>query len=110
MRFNQMPRPSAAEHSVSPRMIRTLLSFVFGVACTALVFLTFTIPSVRENWRAQGFNEGQVSARWEISRALVREFPEKQRNCKDERTLFEVKTVIVYVVDCETGKQISVVR
>ena len=91
-------------------MIRTLLAFVFGVACTALVFFTYAIPSVRENWRAQGFNEGHISARWEISQKLGKEFPEKPQNCKDERTLFEVKTTTVYVSECETGRQINVIR
>ena len=91
-------------------MIRTFSAFLIGVACTALVFLTYAIPNVRENWRAQGFNEGQTSARWEIAAKLGREFPGRPQNCKDERTLFEVKTTAVHVSDCETGKQINVVR
>ena len=64
---------------------------------------------MRENWRAQGFNEGHISARWEISQTLGREFPEKLQSFKDERTLFEVKTTTVYVSECETGKKINVV-
>lgn len=91
-------------------MIRTLLAFVIGAACMTIAFLTYAIPNVRENWRAQGFNEGQISARLEISDRLGREFPEKPNNCKEERTLFEVKTTVVYISDCPTGKQISVVR
>lgn len=46
-------------------MIRTLLAFVVGVAVTASVFLAYAVPSIRENWRAQGFNEGLTSSRWE---------------------------------------------
>ena len=98
-----------AQRGIS-RMIRTLLVFLIGAACTALVFTTYAIPNVRENWRAQGFHEGQISARWEISERLRNEFPTKQQNCKDERKLFEVKTTTVYVLDCETGKQINVFR
>ena len=90
-------------------MVRTLLAFVLGIACTALAFITYAIPSVRENCGAQGFNEGHISARWEISQTVGREFPEKLQSFKDERTLFEVKTTTVYVSECETGKKINVV-
>jgi len=91
-------------------MFRHLLSLVFGVAVTALVFVVFVVPYVRENWRAQGFNEGSISARWEISEKLEREFPVKPNECGDGRNLFEVKTTSVYVLDCPQGKLIHVVR
>ena len=91
-------------------MIRILFAFVMGAVCAAIAFLTCVIPSVRESWRAQGFNEGHISARWEISEKLGKEFPPQPQKYKNERTLFEVKTTAVYVSDCETGKQIHIVR
>jgi hypothetical protein len=91
-------------------MFRHLLSFVIGVAITALAFVLLVVPIVRESWRAQGFNEGSISARLEISEKLGREFPGKPIECGDERSLFDVKATSVYVLDCPQGRQIHVVK
>ena len=91
-------------------MIRHLFTLLLGAFCTAAVFVFLVIPLVRENWRAHGFNEGNISASWEISEKLEKEFPKEPSNCGPARTLFEVKSTSVYVLDCPQGKRIHVVR
>ena len=91
-------------------MFRHLLSFMIGAAITALMFVALVLPVVRENWRSQGYNEGSISARWEISEKLKREFPDQHTECGDGRNLFDVKTTSVYVVDCPQGRRIHVVK
>lgn len=91
-------------------MFRHLLTLVIRVSATASVFLVFVVPEVRESWRAQGFNEGRTSARWEIAETLEKEFPDRPNECRDRRNLFDVKTTSVYVLECPQGKQIYVER
>lgn len=91
-------------------MIRHLFTLVIGALGTVGAFVFLVIPVVRENWRAQGFNEGSISASWEISEKLEKEFPKEPSNCGSGRTLFEVKSTSVYVLDCPLGKRIHVVR
>lgn len=91
-------------------MIRHLFTLVIGALGTTGAFVFLVIPVVRENWRTQGFNEGSISASWEISEKLEKEFPKEPSNCGIGRTLFEVKSTSVYVLDCPQGKRIHVVR
>ncbi len=91
-------------------MIRHLLSLFIGAAIAALVLVAFVVPVVRETWRVQGFNEGNIAARWEMSERLHNEFPKIPSNCGEGRHLFEAKTNSVYVFDCPGGKQIHVQR
>ena len=96
--------------NVSPRMICHMITLAIGALGTAGAFVFLVIPAVRENWRAQGFNEGSVTASWEISEKLEKEFPKEPVSCGNGRTLFEVKSTSVYVHDCPQGKKIHVVR
>jgi hypothetical protein len=91
-------------------MFRHLFTLVISALGTAGAFVFLIIPVVRENWRAQGFNEGSISASWEISEKLEKEFPKKPSNCESGRILFEVKSTSVYVLDCPQGKRIYVAR
>ena len=91
-------------------MIRHLFTLVIGALATAGAFVFLVIPVERENWRVQGFNEGSVYARWEISEKLEKEFPEDSASCGSGRTLFEVKSTSVYVLDCPLGKRIHIAR
>lgn len=91
-------------------MMRTFLVFVIGATFSAAIFVAFVIPSVRANWHAQGYNDGIISAQWDISEKLGKEFSEKPESCVNERTLFAVKTTEVHVSDCPLGKQVSVVK
>jgi hypothetical protein len=91
-------------------MLRHLLSLLVGATCTAVVFMALVVPSVRKNWRAQGFNEGSISSSWDIAEKLAKEFPGKPIGCGNGRTLFEVKSTSVSIHDCEQGKRIHVAK
>lgn len=91
-------------------MFRHALTFMMGVAITSLAFAFVVIPVVQENWRAQGFSEGSIHALWGIAEKLAREFPDKPKDCGDNRSLFDVKTTSVLVLDCPQGRRIHVVQ
>ncbi len=91
-------------------MFRLFLSFTGGAILASLAFMWVLIPTIRENWRAQGFNEGSINARWDISEKLKKEFPFGSSKCESQRVLFEVKTNTVYISECPDGRKIHVQR
>jgi hypothetical protein len=88
-------------------MIRVVVGFILGCAVTAAVFLVAIVPTVRDNWRAQGKTEGTVSALATVAVGL-RQAAWKTAGCADTRELFRLKTTSVWLVDCQGTTQINV--
>lgn len=89
-------------------MLRLFASAALGSVATALVFVTLVIPTVRENWRAQGHNEGAIQARSEAATTLRSALRGEPTNCDRLRTLFNVKTTTVHLVNCSGIKTVRV--
>lgn len=91
-------------------MLRHSISLVIGASASALVFVIWVIPNTRMNWQSQGFNDGEILAKWSVAEQLAKEFPKLPTQCGNGRKLFDAKTSTVYVFDCPEGKQVYVQR
>lgn len=91
-------------------MLRYIAASALASLITALLFIQFVLPQVRESWRQQGFNEGQTSARWEASSKLKSSFLAAPSDCKYISTIFDVKTRSVQYVECAHGRTLVVVE
>lgn len=48
--------------------------FSLGVIISALIFLFYLYPTVKDSWHKQGFNTGSISTKFEIANKLRDEF------------------------------------
>lgn len=89
-------------------MLLHVTSALTASAVTALVFVALVVPSVQDNWHAQGKNEGRVEALLEVSVKLQAKVRNDPANCSDPSPLFDVKTSRVQVVQCSGIKTVQV--
>jgi hypothetical protein len=89
-------------------MIRVVVSAVLSSAATSIFFLAVVVPTVRQNWREQGQNEGSIAARVDIANKLRAELNGQSSACKLQHSLFAVKATAVDFVDCGSFKSVRV--
>ena len=88
--------------------MKIVLAAIAGAAASAAVMYFGLLPYFRENYLAIGQANGEITARWEMATRLKREFPQTTSACAVRSTLFEVKTVSVYVVNCDGATSVLV--
>lgn len=89
-------------------MFKSVIGFIVGSTATALVIYYAVLPSVRESYRAVGYNDGTISARWEISEKVAAMLGKDLQSDESRENLFNVKTRSVVVVERNGVKTLRV--
>ena len=69
--------------------------------------MLLVIPEVRNNWRAQGQNEGHLGANVEMHEKAEKYFP-KVSSCRFLETLGGAKPSTIDIVDCGSYRTLKV--
>jgi hypothetical protein len=73
--------------------------FVVGAAITSALTWLFVVPQTRDSYRAVGFNDGNIAARWEISKLISQELGKDFARTESQKNLYNVKSSSVVVVE-----------
>lgn len=87
--------------------MRYIASAFLGFAISGALFVLFVIPQVRQNWRAQGQNEGALAANVRMHKTAEKYFP-KTSTCSFVETLGGAKPNTINIVDCGSYKTLTV--